>query len=161
VLLDAVPELQRLRPGVELVIAGAPVGGKDGYAAGLQRRAAALPGVHWLGRREDVADLMADLDGFVQVSTEPEPFGLVLVEALASGVPIVAGAEGGPVEILAGASLEAGRLVEPGHPGALAQAVAAILPVGPSSVAARRDRPPLRPVSRARFADLFDGVIEA
>jgi glycosyltransferase involved in cell wall biosynthesis len=160
VLLDAVPRLQRLRPGIEVVIAGAPVGGKDDYAAGLERRAAALRGVHWLGHRDDVADLMADLDGFVQVSTEPEPFGLVLVEALACGVPIVAGAAGGPLEILAQADPGAGRLVEPGDPDGLAQALAAVVPVGPSSAAARRARRPLRPASPARFAGLFDRVIE-
>ncbi len=101
VLLDAYPAIRAARPEVELVVAGAAVAGKEDYAAWLERRAAGLPGVHWLGPRRDVGDLMADLDVFVQVSTEPEPFGLVIVEALASGVPVVAGAAGGPVEILA------------------------------------------------------------
>ncbi|MHB1533549.1 MAG: glycosyltransferase family 4 protein [Acidimicrobiales bacterium] len=158
VLLDAFPTLRARRPGVELVIAGAPVGGKDEYAAALARRACQLPGVHWLGPRSDVPDLMADLDVFVQVSTEPEPFGLVLVEALASGVPVVAGDAGGPPEILGGLGPEAGRLVAGGDSAALAEAVAAVLPDGPSSIARRSAREALRPTGEGRFPAIFAEV---
>ncbi|MGH9122356.1 MAG: glycosyltransferase family 4 protein, partial [Acidimicrobiales bacterium] len=69
VLLDAVPYLQVARPDLQLIVAGAPVGGKDRYAADLARRAASMAGVHWLGPRDDIPELMADLDVFVQVST--------------------------------------------------------------------------------------------
>ena len=119
VLLDAVPAITAALPGVEVVVAGDPVGGKEAYAAALARRAAGL-GVHWLGARRDMPELMADLDVYVQVSTLPEPFGLGLVEALASGCPVVATDAGGPVEILAhvvadgagpGPATGAGRLV--------------------------------------------------
>jgi len=161
VLLDAYPAIRAARPGVELVVAGAAVPGKEAYAAGLERRAAALPGVHWLGPRRDVGDLMADLDVFVQVSTEPEPFGLVIVEALASGVPVVAGAAGGPVEILAEADHDprspSGCLVEPGDAGALATATLALLPEE-SGVARRRARQPLRRPRGDRFPVVFDRV---
>ncbi len=160
VLLDAYPAIRAARPDVELVVAGAAVPGKEDYAAGLEKRAAALSGVHWLGPRRDVGDLMADLDVFVQVSTEPEPFGLVILEALASGVPIVAGAAGGPVEILAEADHDArspsGQLVEPGDAAALAAATLALLPPGGSDAARRRGRKPLRRPGHARFAVVFD-----
>jgi glycosyltransferase involved in cell wall biosynthesis len=160
VLLDAVGPIRAARPDAEVVIAGGAVAGKEEYAARLQARAAALPAVHWLGPRADVPDLMADLDVFVQVSTEPEPFGLVLVEALAAGVPVVAGAEGGPLEILGrqAPADSAGRLVPPGNPRALAAAVLALLPAQPSSAAGRRARLPLRQPQPARFAALFDQV---
>ncbi len=162
VLLDAYPAIRAARPQVELVVAGGVVAGKEGYAARLEARAAALPGVHWLGPRRDVGDLMADLDVFVQVSTEPEPFGLVIVEALASGVPVVAGAAGGPVEILAEADDEghspSGRLVEPGDAAALAAAALALLPPGGSDATRRRARPPLRRPRGARFSTVFDEV---
>lgn len=151
VLLDAVPFLP---PGVEVVVAGAPVGGKEEWADGLDRRAARL-GVRWLGPRRDMPELMADLDVFVQVSTEPEPFGLVHAEALASGTPVVAGDRGGPVEILEGLEPGAGRLVPPGDPVALAGAVAALLPSSPSSTATRRSRPVLRPVEVPAWGELF------
>jgi glycosyltransferase involved in cell wall biosynthesis len=158
VLLDAWTKIRTSRPDAHLLVAGAAVGGKDEYAAGLARRAAQLGGVSWLGPRRDVAELMADLDAFVQVSTEPEPYGLVLVEALACGVPVVGGDRGGPVEIFEGLPPEAGRLVPAGDPDALADAVVAVLPAGPSSAAARAARAPLRTPGRPPFAELFTEV---
>jgi glycosyltransferase involved in cell wall biosynthesis len=164
-LLDAYPAIRAARPGTELVVAGAAVDGKAAYAQALAQRAAALPGVHWLGPRTDVAEIMADLDCFVAVSTEPEPFGLVVVEALACGVPVVAGAEGGPLEILgedaARHATAAGRLVPPGDPAALAAAVLELLPPSPSSTERRRARSRLRQPDRGGFAALFDRVAAA
>jgi glycosyltransferase involved in cell wall biosynthesis len=105
---------------------------------------------------------MADLDVFVQVSSEPEPFGLVIVEAMSCGVPVVAGAAGGPLEILGpDATIRAtgaGRLVPPADPVALADAVGELLPSIPSSASSRRARQPLREPSSATFAELFDAV---
>ncbi|HLI54341.1 MAG TPA: glycosyltransferase family 4 protein [Acidimicrobiales bacterium] len=164
VLLDAFPLVRRARPDAELVVAGSPVPSRLDYAEGLARRAAAVEGVRWLGPRSDVADLMADLDVFVQVSTEPEPFGLVVVEALASGVPVVAGAAGGPLEILGADAARRptplGRLVEPGDPAALADAVLALLPPGPSAATLRRARRPLREPRSDGFTSVFDEVLD-
>ena len=105
---------------------------------------------------------MADLDVFVQVSSEPEPFGLVIVEALSCGVPVVAGAAGGPLEILgpeaATRATAAGRLVPPADPAALAAAVGELLPTNPSSTSARRARRPRRQPSTVNFIGLFDAV---
>lgn len=159
VLLDAVPLMRRRHPDLEVVIAGGPVTGKEWYAADLQRRAGEL-GVRWLGVRHDVADLMADLDVYVQASTEPEPFGLGLVEALASGVPVVATAAGGPLEILAHLPPGAGRLVPRRDAGALAEAVADLLPRPASTAAGRRSRPRLRSPAQGRgdFTAVFDAV---
>lgn len=146
VLLDAFELLRARRPAAELAVAGAAVGGREDLARRLAARAERLPGVHWVGWQADVAGFMADLDLFVSVSTEPEPYGLVVVEALASGVPVVAGAAGGPLEILGPEAVEEataqGRLVAPGDPSALAAAVAALLPER-TSLAARRARPVL------------------
>jgi glycosyltransferase involved in cell wall biosynthesis len=158
VLLDAVPAIRERHPGAVVVVAGGTVAGKEAYADRLRARAEALGGVHWLGARRDIPELMADLDVFVQVSTEPEPFGMVHVEALASGVPVVAGDEGGPVEILAGARPGAGILVRPGDAGALAAAVSELLPVVPSGTRSRRARPPLRPSSSGRYDAVMDSL---
>src|SRR5579875_52529 len=164
VLLDAVPVIRESVPEVAVVVAGDPVGGKDDYAAGLAARAASL-GVRWLGHRRDVPDLLADLDVFVQVSTSPEPWGLVHAEALASGVPIVAGDEGGPVEMLAGAPAGAGRLVRPGDAAALAEAVVGLLtaPGVPRGAEARRRRRRLRAADSGgrRWSELFESVLES
>jgi glycosyltransferase involved in cell wall biosynthesis len=158
VLLDAVPLIQAARPGTEVVVVGPAVAGKEDYAARLAARAAALPGVHWLGPRDDVPEVMADSDVFVQASTEPEPFGMVIVEALASGAPVVATAAGGPVEILAAAPKGAGRLVPPRDPGALAEAVVDLLPPS-SSADARRRRPRLRRGSPVPWSDVLGAVV--
>ncbi|HMC40001.1 MAG TPA: glycosyltransferase [Acidimicrobiales bacterium] len=163
VLLDAFPLVAARRPEVLLVIAGSPVPGKEAYADELRRRAGGLTGVHWMGHRGDVPELMADLDLFVLATTEPEPFGLVIVEALASGVPVVAGAAGGPLDILGPAARgesPAGRLVTPGDPGVLAGAICDLLPAGGSTAAGRRARPPLRAPQPGRFAPVFDQLVE-
>ena len=160
VLLDAVPSLQAARPNVEVVIAGSGVQGKEGYAEQLASRAARISGIHWLGPRTDVADLLADLDVFVLPSIQPEPFGLSLVEALASGVPAVATAHGGPVEILNRLGTDAGRLVPPGDPAALATATIELLPRLPSSTAVRRARRVLREADPPPFPRLFDDALD-
>jgi glycosyltransferase involved in cell wall biosynthesis len=54
-----------------------------------------------------------------------EPFGLVILEAMAAGVPVVAYAQGGPAEILV--SGESGMLVSPGDEEALTDAIAHLL----------------------------------
>jgi glycosyltransferase involved in cell wall biosynthesis len=159
VLLDAVPAIQAARPGTEVVVAGGPVPGKESYRESLEARARAMPGVHWLGARADIPELMADLDLFILASTEPEPYGLVVVEALASGVPVVATDAGGPPEILGQADAGAGLLVPPRDPAALADAAVALLPPEPSSTARRRARTPLRRRPPPRFGPLFDAVL--
>lgn len=161
-LLDAFAAVAGARPGTELVLAGSAVPGKEALAARLRARAEGLPGVHWVGWRDDVPDLMADLDVFVSVSTEPEPFGLVVVEALASGVPVVAGAEGGPLEVLGPEAAEhptvRGRLVAPGVPEAAAGAILGLLPER-TSAERRRGRSRLLPDGEPRSAQIFAEVV--
>ena len=81
--------------------------------------------VHLLDFRPDVVDLLAAMDVYLHLSTEPEPFGLSIVEAMATGLPVVATAHGGPCE-----SLEdgiSGVLVPPNDAPATATAVAFLL----------------------------------
>jgi glycosyltransferase involved in cell wall biosynthesis len=56
--------------------------------------------VHFLGIRHDVPRLLASADIFCQPNTGPEPFGIVFVEALLSGLPVVTSAMGGAEEIV-------------------------------------------------------------
>ena len=158
VVLRAVPRLHAARPDVVVVVAGGVVSGKEDYAARLAGQAASLPCVRWLGSRDDIPELMADLDVFVQASTEPEPFGLAIVEALSSGTPVVATAAGGPLEILAGAPSSVGRLVPPGDVDALVDAIVELLPDGPSSTERRRRRPRLRDAAPPPWSELFASV---
>lgn len=158
ILLDAFEHVRREVPGAVLVIAGGPIAGKQTYAADLESRAQRMSGVRWLGPRSDVPELFADLDVFVLPSTEPEPYGLVVVEALASGVPVVATDAGGPPEILARAEAGAGVLVPPGDPEALAAALVEWLGDVTTSTPARKARRPLVRDEVPDFADVFRHV---
>jgi len=76
------------------------------------------------GRREDVPELMRGMDLFVLPSLAEGICNTVL-EAMACGVPVVATSVGGNPELVADGVT--GRLVEPGAPEALSQAMAACL----------------------------------
>ena len=140
VLLDAFPLVRAARPGRRARDRGRDRARQGGLRRGLARAREAMPGVRWLGPRDDVPDLLADLDVFVLPSTAPEPFGMALVEALASGVPSVATDAGGPREIAARVG-DALQLVPSAEAVPLADAVASRLPVT-SSAASRRARAP-------------------
>src|SRR5262249_40170751 len=89
VLVDAFAKLRTDRADLRLVLVGAPVLGQDASAADLRARVATVPGAVLLESRDDIPDVMADLDVLALPSIEPEAYGLVLVEALASGTPVV------------------------------------------------------------------------
>jgi glycosyltransferase involved in cell wall biosynthesis len=75
--------------------------GEDEYEAELKRIAAPLgDSVQFLGFRSDVPAVLRDLDIFVHASTTPEPFGQVVIEAMAEGVPVIASDGGGVREIV-------------------------------------------------------------
>jgi glycosyltransferase involved in cell wall biosynthesis len=67
--------------------------------------------VRIVGERQDLPDLLAAADLSVHTSVEPEPFGMVLVESMVVGTPVVGPAEGAVPSILANGM--AGRLYEP------------------------------------------------
>ena len=67
---------------------------------------------------------MAACDIFV-LPAPAEPFGLVLIEAMALGKPVIAAGAGGPLEIVADG--ESGLLVPPHDPAAMAAAISQLL----------------------------------
>jgi len=64
------------------------------------------------GYKEDVEELFAAMDIVVHASIEPEPFGMVVIEAMAASKPVIATNAGGPSEIIN--SMVEGILVPPG-----------------------------------------------
>lgn len=81
--------------------------------------------MHGFVRRESIADLLHD--SWVQVvpSTYEEPFGVVTIEAMMRGSAVIASNSGGPAEVVRDG--ETGRLVRPGDPADLADALYQIL----------------------------------
>ncbi len=80
--------------------------------------------VHFLGRIDDVAPLLASADVFL-LPSDRESFGLSALEALACGVPVVGCNVGGLPEVVRDG--ETGVLRPPGDIGGMAAAAAGIL----------------------------------
>ena len=115
--VDLLSEVARL-PGVRLVIVG------SGPAEAAIRRA--VPGAVYMGQRggENLAAIYASLDVFVH-SGPHDTFGQTLQEAAASGLPVVAPAAGGPLDLVSDGIT--GFLVRPGDATAMADAVARLV----------------------------------
>lgn len=73
--------------------------------------------VRFLGMRDDIPQLLMASDIFAQPNTKPEGFGLAVVEAMHTGLPVVTSRLGAALEIV---SEECGVLVPPGWPERLA-----------------------------------------
>lgn len=56
--------------------------------------------IQLLGQVDDMDNFYSGLDIFVLPSIQPEPFGLVVIEAMRAGLPVIATNHGGPVEII-------------------------------------------------------------
>ncbi len=84
--------------------------------------------IAFAGVVRDVSALLHGADLLVHCSTSPEPFGLVVIEAMAAAVPVVAANLGGPAEVIRdGAN---GRLYPAGDDGALATILEELLADG-------------------------------
>ncbi len=98
-LLEAVKNL----PQVRVILVGKALFGEENYVSELETIAnkPELQGrIHWLGFRDDIPALMKACDIIVHTSTEPEPFGRVIVEGQLAQKPVIASAAGGALEII-------------------------------------------------------------
>lgn len=125
VLLEACRLLARAGEPVTLLFAGGSLFGLDlDYAEELRRRAEApeFSGrVRFLGHRADTNALMNACDVVVHASVTPEPWGMVVIEAMAAGRPVIAAGAGGPLEMIEDG--EDGILFPPGDAEALAERI--------------------------------------
>ena len=99
ILLEAIKEL----PQVRAILVGTALFGEEEYVGELKTLSAIpeLEGrVHWLGFRDDIPTLMKACDIIVHASTEPEPFGRVIVEGQLAQKPTIATAAGGALELI-------------------------------------------------------------
>ena len=100
---------------------------ETGYEMDLRRLASSLPvseRITFLGARTDIARILQGCDVLCQPNTAPEPFGLIFVEALSAGVPVVTSDAGGAREIV---TPDCGVLLVPGDRDALAAALQALI----------------------------------
>jgi glycosyltransferase involved in cell wall biosynthesis len=107
-------------PDAKFVICGAPMFSEQAYVEEVHKLAEGLP-VEFLGWRDDVAAVLADLDLLVAPSTAAEATTRVILEAFSAGVPVVAYAIGGIPEIVR--DCENGFLVPECEPEALARKI--------------------------------------
>lgn len=128
VAIRALARLRRRLPDARLLVGGALEVGEPEYAQELRELTEVLgvsDAVEFVGFVDDPYRFFAASALAVHSSVLPEPFGQVVVEAMAVGRPVIATAAGGPLEIL-----ERGRfgvLVPPGDPGAVADAAFRVL----------------------------------
>ncbi|NQX67674.1 glycosyltransferase [Paenibacillus alba] len=112
---------------VEFWLAGDALFGEDAYKQQLLKQMADhhLYNVKLLGHVDDIQALMQKADILVHTSITPEPFGQVIVEGMAAGLPVIASNEGGPKETVVPG--ETGLLITPGDPKLLAESIRYLL----------------------------------
>ncbi len=128
VFLEAAAIVRRELPQVRFRIIGSALFGEDDVEAALRERAGRgdLAGhVEFAGFADDVWGALAKLTLVVHASTTPEPFGQVVVEAMAARRAVVATDAGGVRETVVDG--ETGLLVPPGDAEAMAAAMVRLL----------------------------------
>jgi glycosyltransferase involved in cell wall biosynthesis len=162
-LLQMLVELRRRVPDVLMVIAGE--GPAEQHLRSLAVRLGLDPNVLFIGyleRTRGLLDCYRAADAFVFAS-RTETQGLVLLEAMAQGTPVVSTAVMGTVDVLSGAG---GAVVVPEETGAFAAAVAGVLrdPQRREELShcAREDAARwASKVMAERLVRLYEGVIES
>lgn len=140
VMVEAV---ERLDPGTTLLLVGA------GDAAPASDRVIGLP---YLQDSTSLARLLASCDGFLHANPD-EPLGLIVLEALACGLPVVGVRSGGVAETV---DDEVGQLADTPDAPALADAVDALFARDLADVSRRaRDRAVARHSWDAVFENLM------
>ena len=111
-------------PSARFLVVGSPLFTHDrGYPARLDSEILSLGlqgRVHFTGFVESVASVYKTMDVCV-LASRSEPFGLVVVEAMACGIPVVATRSGGPEEVIRHG--ETGLLVDVERPDQMAEAI--------------------------------------
>lgn len=151
VLCAAAPSIRARRPDIQIVVVG------DGP---LRQELERMPGsgaVKFAGYVPDASSLLGAFDLLVMPSRY-EGLGLVAIEGMFAGVPILASRVDGLIEVIGGA----GRLVSPEAPDLLADAIVELASdqSGRQSLAARASERAQRLFHRDRMADQTAAVYE-
>lgn len=128
-VIRALPAVREIHPGVRYAVAG--TGPRGDELARIAGQSGVRHAVKFLGfvPDEELPALYNAADLYVGVSRQHdllvEGFGISLVEAQASGLPVVAGRSGGVADAVR--DRETGILVDPGSPTAVAETVNQLL----------------------------------
>jgi glycosyltransferase involved in cell wall biosynthesis len=125
--LDALQKLSGVDNWVCWIVGGPQRPAEYDYYDMLRRRASEhgiADKLRFVGHRSDISRLLRAADIFCQPNTSPEPFGLVFVEALLSGLPVISANMGGAKEIV---DESCGLLVAPGDVNGLAEALRTLI----------------------------------
>jgi glycosyltransferase involved in cell wall biosynthesis len=109
------------------MVGGAQRKEEQHYLDSLKDQAAELgvaDRVRFLGQRSDVPRILKAADIFCQPNEGPEPFGIVFIEALGAGLPVVTTNFGGATEIVTD---QEGYLTPPGDHRLLADSLRGLI----------------------------------
>jgi len=124
VLLNAFNSLSNKHEGIRLVFVGSPPPNAEVYLDDLKNKILTSKKeniIKIIPFRDNIGEIWKAIDIAVVPSTEPEPFGLVAVEAMFAKKPVVASNHGGLTEIVK--NNETGFLVTPNQVEALESAI--------------------------------------
>jgi len=125
VFLEAAALAHRAVPSARFLVVGGTLFGLETTVGDDLRHQAAALGiggcVEFTGHVADARPFLARADVVVHSAVRPEPFGLVVLEAMLAGRPVVASAAGGPLELIEDGAT--GLLTPPGDAAALADAL--------------------------------------
>jgi glycosyltransferase involved in cell wall biosynthesis len=148
--LRAAARIRKAVPSARFLIVGDDMfGDHPDYRQQLEslaEEAGIAESLDFTGYRHDLPQLLRSVSVLVHPSRK-EPFGRAVVEAMASGVPVIAYREGGPAEIISHGNT--GLLVRPGDVAQLAAGAISVLQA--PDKAAR-----LGEAGRARAEEMFD-----
>ena len=164
VFLDALARLRAL-PHVRGYIVGGSIYQTDASQYSREQLRAVADGaglgdrVGFTGKVDDVPAVLRALDIAVHASIEPEPFGLVIAEAMACGRPVMVSRAGGAAEIA-----QAGAVFhEPGNSEQLAEGLLELAcdPARRAALGAAGRQAAVRLFNRTRLRDALVPVYES
>lgn len=126
--IKAMARVARAFPHLKIWIVGDAPSSKEGYKEQVQVLAKRLGLWHcteFLGVQRNIPEILSHLDLLVLATVTHEAFGRVIIEAQASGVPVVATEVGGVVDIVENG--RTGLLVPPEDPASMSEAIIKVL----------------------------------
>ncbi len=128
IFVEAATRITKQHPHVCFVVVGGEHFSEPDYLSSLQRQAdqgGISDRITFAGHQKNVHEWVHSMDVVVHASVQPEPFGMVILEGMALGKPVIATKAGGPLEIITDGVN--GMLIESNCPAALTSAIEGLI----------------------------------